>query len=334
MPRQPPIIVEMPHADEVDTDSAHVTVSVITPCYNGGRFLRQTLQSALDQTRTPLEIIVIDDGSTDDSAKIAESFGAPVRVIRQANQGESVARNRGIAEARGTHLLFLDADDLLDRNALETLGTAVQGLPGAVALMGCQWFRDEAENPYSVEPARHHAFYPEIMEGNFGPPNCWLVPRSIVLAAGGFCETMRWFEDWDLWWRVGLKASALIPVDYAGAKYRQHANSQLATTKPRDRAFGHATLVARMAREVMTHGDVLNAHGDRLYWSVWSALKHAREKGVSWQELSSLGQHLVALSTNGPDSVRRLRSARLVRLFGLRAALLLQPSGRATSPAA
>ena len=88
------------------------TVSVIIPCYNGHDFLAETLDSALAQTHAPLEIIVIDDGSTDDSAEIAASYGSPVRVIQQSNQGESVARNRGIEEARGTWVAFLDADDL------------------------------------------------------------------------------------------------------------------------------------------------------------------------------------------------------------------------------
>ena len=87
-------------------------VSVVVPCYNGAKYLRETIQSVLAQDLPVLEIIVVDDGSTDDSADIAESFGAPVRVIRQSNQGESVARNRGIDEARGDWVAFLDADDL------------------------------------------------------------------------------------------------------------------------------------------------------------------------------------------------------------------------------
>ena len=88
------------------------SVTVIIPCYNGAAYLREAIDSALDQTHPPLEVIVIDDGSTDDSAAIAESYGPPVCVIRQENQGESVARNRGIDEAKGDWVAFLDADDL------------------------------------------------------------------------------------------------------------------------------------------------------------------------------------------------------------------------------
>lgn len=87
------------------------SVSVVIPCYNGSPFLRETLDSVLNQTHNPLEVLVVDDGSTDDSAAIAQSYGQPVRVLRQRNQGESVARNRGIEESRGDWIAFLDADD-------------------------------------------------------------------------------------------------------------------------------------------------------------------------------------------------------------------------------
>jgi len=88
------------------------SVSVVIPCFNAARFLSETIQSVFAQTVLPKEILIIDDGSTDDSRRIAESFGGSVRVIVQNNQGESVARNRGIEEAQGEWIAFLDADDL------------------------------------------------------------------------------------------------------------------------------------------------------------------------------------------------------------------------------
>lgn len=101
------------------------TISVVIPCYNGAKYLRETLESALAQTHPPLEVLVVDDGSTDDSAVIAESFGPPVRVIRQPNQGESVARNRGIEESQGEWVALLDADDLWLPHKLESQLAAV-----------------------------------------------------------------------------------------------------------------------------------------------------------------------------------------------------------------
>jgi glycosyltransferase involved in cell wall biosynthesis len=101
-------------------------VTVVIPCFNAASFLRAALESALNQTLAPFEVLVIDDGSTDQSAAIAESYGPPVRVISQANQGESVARNRGIEEARGSWIAFLDADDIWLPEKLERQLTAAQ----------------------------------------------------------------------------------------------------------------------------------------------------------------------------------------------------------------
>ncbi len=103
------------------------TVSVVIPCYNGAPFLRETIDSVLNQTQPALEVILVDDGSTDDSAAIAQSYGPPVRVIRQENQGESVARNRGMDEARGEWIGLLDADDRWLPHKLERQLDALHG---------------------------------------------------------------------------------------------------------------------------------------------------------------------------------------------------------------
>ena len=126
------------------------TISVVIPCYNAAPFLRETLESVFVQTYPPLEIIVVDDGSTDESAVIAESFGSPVRVIRQENQGESVARNRGIEEAGGDWVAFLDADDLWLPNKLERQIQVLRDAPESMAIHTgcCRFFPDGTEAPY------------------------------------------------------------------------------------------------------------------------------------------------------------------------------------------
>jgi len=301
--------------------SAPVSVSIVTPCYNGARFIRDTLLSAVAQSRPPLEVLVVDDGSTDDSAAIAESIGPPVRVMRQSNKGESVARNRALAEAQGTHVLFLDADDLLEPDALARLSDAVQGRAGVVALMGCGWFTSDPATPHQTQTFEHRTFFPDIIASNFAPPNCWLAPLDVIRRAGSFSESMKWFEDWDLWWRVGLEASGLVMVPYVGAKYRQHPQSQLATTKADDRARGHAVLMTRMATSLLRRPDLLAAHGEPLFWSAWTAIRRAREAGVAWQELAPLSAVLRELARRGPGAVTRIRTAKVMRWLGVRTAM-------------
>jgi glycosyltransferase involved in cell wall biosynthesis len=87
-------------------------VTCVVPVYNGSTYLGAAIDSVISQDHRPLEILVVDDGSVDDSATIAAAYGPPVRVIRQSNQGPGMARNTGVSEARGSFVCFLDADDL------------------------------------------------------------------------------------------------------------------------------------------------------------------------------------------------------------------------------
>ena len=102
------------------------SVSVVIPCFNAAPYLRATLESALAQTHRPLEIIVVDDGSTDGSAGIAASYGSPVRVLRQPNRGESAARNRAMDVARGAWIATLDADDVREPRKLAVQFAALE----------------------------------------------------------------------------------------------------------------------------------------------------------------------------------------------------------------
>lgn len=94
-------------------------VSVIVPIHNGERYLRETLESILAQAYRPLEVVAVDDGSTDSSGKIAKSFGSEVRYVSQAQQGHPAARNTGVNVSRGAFVAFLDHDDLWTPNKLE-----------------------------------------------------------------------------------------------------------------------------------------------------------------------------------------------------------------------
>lgn len=106
------------------------TVSIITPVYNGERFIRESLDSALAQTYLDWELIAVDDGSTDSTPEILREYTDPrVRIIRQANQGEATARNTGLAQATGKYVAFLDADDLYLPNALADMVEYLEAHP-------------------------------------------------------------------------------------------------------------------------------------------------------------------------------------------------------------
>lgn len=100
-------------------ESTGPTISVAIPCFNAAPYIADAIASALRQSYPPLEVLVVDDGSADDSARIAESFGPPVQVFRQANRGVSAARNRAIDAARGEWIALLDNDDLWEPDKLE-----------------------------------------------------------------------------------------------------------------------------------------------------------------------------------------------------------------------
>ncbi|MHB0870579.1 MAG: glycosyltransferase family 2 protein [Chloroflexota bacterium] len=120
-------------------------VSVIIPVYNHGRYLAEAIESALGQSYRALEVIVVDDGSTDDSGKVAEGFGSSIRYHRHVHAGISATRNRGVELARGAYLSHLDADDLWTERKLELQVAALEADPGLDMVFGLmeQFFSPE-----------------------------------------------------------------------------------------------------------------------------------------------------------------------------------------------
>ncbi len=186
-------------------------VSVVVTCYNYGRFLRQAVASALAQTSGELEVIIVDDGSTDDTPNIASTLaGEPrVRYVRQANAGQAAAKNRGIAEARGELVAFLDADDAW---APEKLARQLPLLDNpAVGVVYSDRQRMNEEGRPAFTPRFHGHGSPRrgritrhLLFDNFIPFSSSVARRQALLQAGGFKEDLAMAIDWDLWLRVSL----------------------------------------------------------------------------------------------------------------------------------
>lgn len=175
------------------------SISCIVPVYNGAKFLAEALDSILAQTLPPTQIIVIDDGSTDATAEVANAYAQHVTYHHQANAGPASARNRGIGLATGEFISFLDADDLWHTDKLERQMRALESNPAAgfcITYLQNFWVDELA---HERERMRDHDFA-KPMPGYVC--QCLLARRSVFDAVGRLDETKRLGEDQDWYLRA------------------------------------------------------------------------------------------------------------------------------------
>ena len=182
-------------------------VSVIIPTYNRGWILREAIDSVLLQGFSDYELIVVDDGSTDDTRAILDSYGQDIIVLRQPNQGVSAARNRGIAESRAQLISFLDSDDLWLPQKLTRQVAFFQSNPDALI---CQTDETWVRNGVRVNPKkRHQKLSGMIFEPSLGlclvSPSAVMIRKTLFDTVGLFDESLPACEDYDLWLRVSCR---------------------------------------------------------------------------------------------------------------------------------
>lgn len=200
-------------------------LSIVIPCYNDGLYLPEAVASALSQTHDDVEVIVVDDGSTDPSTSRALDDLPPtrVRILRQENAGLPAARNAGIMIATGDYILPLDADDLLGSTFAEH----------AVALL------DESPHVGLVgSGTRMFGTEKTVMRPSTPHPVDWLLanrlPASAVfrradwVVCGGYAEDLRWGEDWHLWVRIVAMERQVEILPEIGLHYRRRAGQMTA----------------------------------------------------------------------------------------------------------
>jgi glycosyltransferase involved in cell wall biosynthesis len=208
---------------EHKSDGGGPLVSVVIPCYNHARFLAEAIESALQQEYRPMEIVVVDDGSTDHTAQVAARYPS-VRYCRQKNAGLAAARNKGISESKGIYILFLDADDLLCVGALVSAVEVLLENPGLGFVYGDFRVIDKDGAPVSTfdKPATHRDDYLGLFDGNhIAMCATVLFPRHVLEQVGGFRAEFRAAEDYDLYFRI----ARLLPYRRHGAvmaEYRRH----------------------------------------------------------------------------------------------------------------
>lgn len=206
-------------------ENEQVGVSIIIPAYNQAGYLGAAIQSALGQSYGDVEVIVVDDGSTDNTREVVEQIDDPrLRYVYQENQGLSAARNSGIRHARGAYLSYLDSDDLFLPDKL-TLLLAVMDEPSEVGLVAGQAIPIDEDGSQAgalfdrplPEDSRELLLHNPLHVGSV------LVRRSWQERAGYFDESLRSYEDWDMWLRLAWLGCPMASVARPVSLYRFHA---------------------------------------------------------------------------------------------------------------
>ena len=205
-------------------------VSVVIPLYNKGRYIKDTLASALAQTFSDFEILVVDDGSRDDGpARVKEIKDPRIALIQQGNTGVAATRNRGMKEAQAPFVAFLDADDLWTLDHLRHLIELSRRFPQA-ALFGNRFTEFFSDRPSRVTPAPvEYALLQDYFSAGaagtqpFFTSSC-MVNRTQALAAGGFPAGHSRGEDLALWMNLAVAAPVAVST-YVGCHYRRGADA-------------------------------------------------------------------------------------------------------------
>ena len=230
-------------------------VSILIPCYNASAWLAETLESAIAQTWPNKEIIVVDDGSKDNTLAVATRFESPiVKVISQENRGASAARNRALQEAKGDFLQYLDADDLL---ALDKIERQIQLLKDknsdyVAAAEWSRFYKSPSEALFIPQPLWADRSPVEWLvyaweENWMMHPAAWLLPRQIVEKAGPWNETLSLNDDGEYFCRVVLASVGVKFCHGAKSFYRSGISNSLSGSKSRyalESAFNSLELCA------------------------------------------------------------------------------------------
>lgn len=202
-------------------------VSVVIPTYNYAHFLREAIESVLAQTFRDFEVIVVDDGSTDNTPEVVAQFGDRVQYIRQANQGPNAARNTGVLAARGEFIALLDADDLWLPDKLSRQVALADTRPEAgLIYSGMLLFDSESGAVIGYHPlarCREGWVLRDLYMYHFVPSPTPLIRREVFEQVGIFDETAIGPDDWDLLMRIAAHYQFAFVPDFL-AMYRVHAS--------------------------------------------------------------------------------------------------------------
>ena len=213
------------------------TVSVVIPTYNRWPFVGDAVDSVLAQSYTDFELIIADDGSTDDTATQLVKFGSRLKLLRQTNRGAASARNFAVNEARGRYLAFLDSDDLWLPKKLEIQINFMERNP---SVQICQAEEIWVRNGVRVNPKAKHRkpsgdIFARSLELCLVSPSAVLMTRELFCRVGGFDESLPVCEDYDLWLRIAVDSAVPLITQPLVIKRGGHADQLSRSTWGLDR---------------------------------------------------------------------------------------------------
>lgn len=223
-------------------------VSVVITAYNASKWIRETLKSVLAQDFTDFEVVVVDDGSTDDTAQVIAAYGRSVRCIQRPNGGQPSARNAGIRAARGEYIAFVDADDLWAKEKLRFQMDLIKRTRLAWVYCDAVAFDDKSGRRLFRFGKANHQYDGNILKSlfitSFIPSPTPIVRRTVFEHVGYWDENIKVAEDWNMW----LKIAAHYPVGLVSkplAFYRCHSKSASRGLDPQALLQGQLVIIEK-----------------------------------------------------------------------------------------
>jgi glycosyltransferase involved in cell wall biosynthesis len=295
------------------------TISVIIPTYNRAGMLKEALESALAQNRLPDEIVVVDDGSTDNTAQVVAGFGAKIRYIQQKNAGPSAARNHGIAIATGEFVAFLDSDDLWPKDRLQRQLAALEKHPDLDFIFGLEEKFDNAKHfeRYAIRDREVLQALSAadcivsdplalLLRENFIPTSSVLFRRHCLDRVGMIDESLHQAEDYDFWFRFALQGCVFGFCNAALCYRRQHDGNLV--NQFVNRTVSTLEVLKRYQNHSASHKDQLTQRLSALHYDLGSHLFYIRD-------FQRARQFLSLAQPTGPRRMVRSTKIALARLF-------------------
>jgi glycosyltransferase involved in cell wall biosynthesis len=259
---------------------ARPLVSVVIPSYNRAQYIAETIESVLAQTYPNIEVIVIDDGSTDDTAKVVERFAHQIRYVIQENSERGASRNHGLRLATGEYIAFLDSDDLWLPRMAEQCVDYLEARPDVGVVYADAMQIDDRGNELRVLRVRGPSgqVTDSLLERTFIFMAAHLVRTSAVREIGGFCEDrqLSGSEDWEMWVRLSLRTRFAYLPNIVG-KVRTHPGNTMSDAAAMRRSTACAAeLFHRSPRLASAHGKAVRRMDARV--ALVNAINYCSQK--------------------------------------------------------